>query len=83
MVTLLDLTFQPTNVTIMCWLNDVRPIDFWANDKAPSQELILAINVGLKLLTILSRISQRALKHWEIMLLASMKQYEAAWTSLS
>jgi len=28
------LTFWPTEITIMCQLNDIRPIDFGANDSA-------------------------------------------------
>ncbi len=32
LVTLLILMFWPTQVTVMCWLNDVRPIDFQPHD---------------------------------------------------
>jgi hypothetical protein len=38
--TLLVLTLQSTDVTIVCRLNDIRPIDFWPNDEASQQEYV-------------------------------------------
>ncbi len=37
MATLLILTFQPTDVTIMCHLKDVRQIDLHRNDVVMSE----------------------------------------------
>ncbi len=47
-VTLLDLIFWLIDVTIMCWINDVRPIDFWPKDVVSklaycSAKLIMAV----------------------------------------
>jgi hypothetical protein len=32
MVAIQVLTFRPTDVTVICWLNDIRPVDIWSND---------------------------------------------------